>query len=203
MYWLHASESWTIPKGEFWYFIGFAQTCSIVSRSFEESYLLQSCIKLWIIPKGKFWYFKWFWMWILHLYFPILWENEESYLLPTCIWTIVSNARYALTILYDLWRIISIAIMHTNLKYCQRQVLVFSNDFVFNFSISLFRFVGRMKNHIHCLHASKTWIHPKATFGNSIVLNALTGSILWVLWIIISIAIMDLSYLQRNLKKHL
>ena len=35
-------------------------------RSFEELYLLKSCINIWIIPKIKFWYFKWFYVWVLH-----------------------------------------------------------------------------------------------------------------------------------------
>ena len=88
---------WIIPKGKFWYFKWFClwilQLCcwicwenqepclvatwiynhklctySFNPIGFEESYILQSCIKIWIIPKDKFWYFKCFCMCILHTF---------------------------------------------------------------------------------------------------------------------------------------
>ena len=52
----------------------------------------------------------WFGNMILYVFFALVrsdcLDSGESYLLPTCIWTIVSDAKYAQTsqILYVLWR---------------------------------------------------------------------------------------------------
>ena len=55
----------------------------------------------------------------------------------------------------ELWKEMSIAIMHTNLKCYQRQICHF-NDFVCELCINIFWVVTRMKSHTFCIHASET-----------------------------------------------
>ena len=142
-------------------------------------------------------------MWILHLYFPRWWQNEESYLLPTCIWTIVTNARFALTNPIQFSSRFEESYL---LQSCMhiwnfpKASFGISNDFRCVFCISTLWTVVRMKMHVHCLHASKPgYTQKQLWYLNGLnAKNALKGSILWVLWGTISIAIMTvLKMIQR------
>ena len=86
--------------------------------------------------------------------------------------SIVSNSKYALTdpFLWELWRIISIATLHT-------QCFGHSKYFVCEFCCKTSRFFGSLKNHYYWIHASEIWLYAKASFGTSNVSNA--KNVLW------------------------
>ena len=128
--------------------------------SFEESYHLHPNIKIWNVPKNNFWYFKWICLWVLYMK-P---EHSQRQVLEIQ----VSNAKYALIdpFLWELWRIISIATLHT-------QCFGHSKYFVCEFCCKTFQLVGSLKNHDYWLHASEIWLYAKASFGTSTVSNAI------------------------------
>ena len=74
----------------------------------------------------------------------------------------------------------------------QRQVLAFQMILDAFFCTSILWTVVRMKTHIHCLHASKPGYTQKQLwyFNGLNAMNTLKGSILWVLWGTIFVAIM-------------
>ena len=193
---------WIIPKGKFWYFKWFCM-CSLHSNSriwwaneepylkpepfskvhflmsFEESYLLQSCNNIWIIPKGKFWYFKWFCMCILHSNFQIWWENEEPYLLLTCIWNLNHSQSQVLVV-----HLFQLQSMHQqvhllmsfegsyllqsckNIWIIQRQVLLFQMILYVYFALKLSDLVREWRTAFIAYMHLKPKTFPKASLGS-------------------------------------
>ena len=128
---------------------------------------------------------------ILYVFFALVFsdclDRGESYLSPTCIWTIVSNAKYAQTcqILYELWWTTSIAIIHKNLSYIQ--IIMIFYAFFAELDPALLKEWRTI--FIYFFHASANYQCPKVFFVTC--KNALMGLILWVHWKIIFIASME------------